>query len=155
MKENDFVNSGFARLYTWMTKAKYTMGIFFVVYVIVFLFFGIVTEGVTASIGFFTAIQMLFACLFIGIMQQVVIPSDKVTSIRCIIWVTSGAVITILFEMMFKWFKPFPAWCFPAFTVFMVLGMLLAVLGDYFELQRETKYLNRKLEKFQNNKPEN
>lgn len=150
MNKNDFSNSGFAHLYTWMAKAKYTMGIFFVVYVVLYLFFGILIKGVNFSLDFLTAIQMVFACLFIGILQQVIIPSNKVSTKRCAIWVASGAIITILFELTFKWFKLLPDWCFPVFTIVIVLAMLMVVLGDYLELRRETKDLNRKLERFQN-----
>ena len=148
--KKDFVNSGFARLYTWMTKAKYTMGIFFALYVVFYLFFGIIIKDMNVSLNFFTAVQMLFTCLLIGIMQQIFIPLDKISLIRCAAWIASGTVITVLAELMFRWFSLFPAWCFPVFTVFMILGMLFMVLAVYLELHRETKSLNRNLEIFQN-----
>jgi len=147
--KKDFANSGFARLFTWMAKAKYSMGILFVLYVVIYLFFGIVIKEINVSLNFFTAIQMLFTCLLIGIMQQILIPSDKISMLRCAVWITSGAVVTVLSELVFKWFSLFPAWCFPAFIVFMILGMLFMVLAFYLELHRETKSLNRNLEKFQ------
>jgi hypothetical protein len=153
--KNNFVNSGFARLYTWMTKAKYTMGIFFVLFVVIYLFFGIIIKEITDSLNFFTAIQMLIVCFLIGVMQQVIIPIDKLSPLRCAAWIASGAVITVLFELVFRWFNLFPAWCFPVFTIILVIGMLFVVLADYLELQRETKNLNRNLEKFQKNKKEN
>lgn len=150
MNKNDFVNSGFARLYTWMAKAKYTMGIFFVAYVVLYLFFGLVIKDLSVSLDFLTAVQMLFACLFIGVAQKAIIPADKVSLSRCALWTALGTVITVLFALIFNWFGLFPGWCFPVFTVFMIIAMQCVVLGDYFELHRETKDLNRKLEQFQN-----
>ncbi|NLX64188.1 MAG: hypothetical protein GX022_05360 [Clostridiaceae bacterium] len=131
------------------------MGILFALYVVVYLFFGIVIKEIDVSLNFFTAVQMLFTCLIIGIMQQIFIPLDKISPLRCAVWIASGAVITVLSELVFRWFRLFPAWCFPVFTVFMILGMLFMVLAIYLELHRETKNLNHNLEKFQKKrKPE-
>lgn len=154
MSENSFENSGFARLYTWITKAKFTMGVFFTMHVIFFLFFGLVINGTTVLLDFFTALEMLFACFFIGLLQQAVILPEKFTRVRCALWVVSGTFITLLFGLVFRWFRLFPAWCFPVFITFEVIGMLFMILSYYLELHRETKYLNRKLDQFRNNKPE-
>lgn len=154
MNKNNFWDSGFARLYTWVAKAKFTMGIFFTMYVMLFLFFALITKGITVSMNFFTALEMVFVCFLIGLLQQAVIPSDKFTRVRCALWVVSGALITLLFGLIFQWFKSFPVWCFPVFNVFAVIGMLLMVISYYLELQMETKHLNRKLEQFRNNKQE-
>ena len=154
MNKNNFENSGYAQLYTWITKAKLTMGVFFTMHVIIFLFFDLIFNGTTVSLDFFTALEMLFACFFIGLLQQAVIPPEKFTRIRCALWIISGASVTLLFGLVFQWFKLFPAWCFPAFIAFEIIGMLFMILSYYLELHRETKYLNRKLDQFRNKKPE-
>lgn len=154
MSKNSFENSGFARLYTWITKAKFTMGIFFMMHVILFLFFGLIINGTKVSLDFYSALEMLIACFLIGLLQQAVIPQEKFTRIRCTLWIISSAFITLLFGLVFQWFRLFPAWCFPVFIAFEVIGMLFMILSYYLELNRETKYLNRKLDQFRSGKHE-
>lgn len=154
MIKNSFENSRFARLYTWITKAKFTMGIFFTLHVILFLFFGLIVNEATVSLEFFPAFEMLIACFFIGILQQAIIPSEKFTRVRCALWIVSGALTTLLFGLVFQWFRLFPAWCFPVFITFEVIGMLFMILSYHLELNRETKYLNLKLNQFRSGKPE-
>jgi hypothetical protein len=147
-----FKNSGLARLYLWVTKAKYTMGIFFVAFVVVYLFFGLVSEGALVTLDFFTALEMVFACFFIGLLQQIIIPMGRLNRSRCALWIVSGVLITLVFSLVFRWFERFPLWCFILFMIFMALGMGAIILGYYLELNRETQRLNRGLEQFQQQK---
>jgi hypothetical protein len=142
-------NSGLARLYLWVTKAKYTMGIFFVGFVIVYLFFGLVSGGALVTLDFFTAVEMVFACFFIGLSQQIIIPLDRLNRSRCALWILSGELITLVFSLVFRWFERFPLWCFISYMIFIALGMGAVILGYYLELSRETQRLNRGLEQFQ------
>lgn len=149
MNSEKIKNSGFARLYLWTAKAKYTMGIFFVAFVFVYLLFGLISEGPAVTLDFFTAVQMVFACFFIGILQQAILPVEKLSRSRCILWVASGVAVTLVFSLVFKWFAQFPLWCFIVFTVFIAIGMVAMIAGYYLELHRETKRLNRSLEQYQ------
>lgn len=155
MSENSFENSGYARLFAWMSKAKFTMGLFFAVYVVLFLLFGFLNEGTTITLDFFTALEMIIACFLIGVLQQFILPVDKQNNVRKALWVISGAFITLLFGLVFQWFKAFPLWCFPAFVAVIVIGMLGVILNDHLELHNETKQLNRKLAQFQSNHESN
>ncbi|MDL2225047.1 DUF3021 family protein [Eubacteriales bacterium OttesenSCG-928-M02] len=150
MNEKKWTNSGFARLFLWTVKAKYTMGIFYVVFVLLYLLFGLISEGPVVMLDLFTAIQMVFACFFIGILQQAILPVEKLSRPRGILWVVSGVVVTLLFSLGFGWFAQFPVWCFVLFVAFMALGMAAMIIGYYLELHKETKRLNRSLERFQN-----
>ncbi|MEA4992791.1 hypothetical protein SDC9_71348 [bioreactor metagenome] len=147
---HQFEDSGFARLYLWIAKAKYTMGILFLVFVLFYLFFGIIGEGPDHLLDFFTAIQMMFACFFIGIAQQGIVPKEKLTKTRGVLWITISAIIILSFSLVFGWFFSFPPWCFILFLVVLIIGMAGLLLGHYIELHRETRALNRQLEKFQN-----
>lgn len=147
--QKQFNETGFAKLYLWTAKAKFTMGIFFVAFVLAYLFFGFITEGTTASLGFFTAVQMMFACFFIGIAQQLILPTDKLTKPRCILWIAVGVAITFVFSLVFGWFAGFPLWCGIAFIVVLTMGMVAMILSCYLELHRETKLLNKQLVQFQ------
>lgn len=149
MNENTFENSGYARLFAWIAKAKFTMGMFFTAYVILFLLMGLLIEGTAITLDFFTALEMMIACFFIGMLQQAIFPKDKHNRVRGALWVISGAIITLLFGLVFQWFKAFPGWCFPAFVAAVLIGMLFMILSDHLELYNETKQLNRKLAQFQ------
>lgn len=146
--QNNFENTGFARLYLWTTKAKYTMGIFFVVFVLVYLLFGLLYDGVATALDFFTAVQMMFAGFFIGIAQQAIVPTDKLSKTRCVLWVAAGLIITLAFSLVFGWFSAFPLWCAIVFFLVLAVGMLAMLLGYYLDLRRETRMLNQQLDKF-------
>ena len=144
-----FENSGFARLYLWSAKAKYTMGMFFLIVVILYLFLGFICEGPAVTLDFFTALQMAGICLFIGFSQQGIVPNEKLTKSRCVLWIGLNTLVTLTCSFLFRWFAAFPAWCFIVFLAVVVVGMAGVLLGHFFELHRETQRLNRQLEKFQ------
>lgn len=146
---HQFEDSGFAGLYLWTAKAKYTMGIFFLMFVLVYLIFGMIGEGPSHLLDFFTAIQMMFACFFIGIAQQGIVPKEKLTKARGVLWIIVSVLITLSFSLIFGWFSAFPSWCLILFLVLLSMGMAALLLGHYIELHRETQTLNRQLEKFQ------
>lgn len=153
MGSEEFKNSGFAKLYLWTTKAKYTMGIFYVAFVMFYLLFGLISEGPAVTLDFYTAIQMVFACFFIGIVQQAILPVEKLSRPRCILWIISGVLVTLAFSLVFGWFRPFPLWCFIVFLVLTAAAMVAMLLSYYLELHRETKRLNRGLAQFQKQIP--
>lgn len=148
MNRETFKNSGFARLYLWTAKAKYTMGIFFTMFVLFYLLMGILCKTPVA-LDFYTAFQMMFACFAIGILQQAFLPIEKLSFMRCAFWVVSGVSSTLLFNFVFGWYKPLPTWCFYTFVLFLAIGMLAMIASYYLELHRETKLLNRNLEQYQ------
>lgn len=149
--ENSFWSSPFARLFVWMTKAKLMMGIFFVVFVILYLLFGFVSVEPAVELNFLTAVEMLFAAFFIGLSRQAIMREENPKGVRCCLWVAVGTLVTLLFSLVFKWFSSFPGWCFYVFIAFTVFSMAAVVLGDYIELHRETRRLNSGLKQFQMN----
>lgn len=149
-----FLGSRFARLYLWFAKAKYTMGIFYVAYVFFYLLLGLISEGPAVTLDLYTAIEMLFACFFIGVIQQAMLTVDKLSRTRCALWIVSGTLITLVFSLAFGWFEDFPTWCFVVFHIIMALGMGAMILVYYIDLNKETRLLNAKLEQFQNAAPE-
>ncbi|MDL2318643.1 hypothetical protein LJC74_06165 [Eubacteriales bacterium OttesenSCG-928-A19] len=153
MYSDKLKDSKFARVYVWMAKAKYTMGILFVAFVFVYLFFGWISEGPMVTLDLFTSVQMLIACFLIGVLQQAILPAAKLSRVRGICWVLSGVLITLVFSLVFGWFDQLPLWCFIVFVVFIAIGMAAMIVGYYLELHRETKRLNRGLEQFRRQKP--
>ncbi|MDL2293514.1 DUF3021 domain-containing protein [Ruminococcaceae bacterium OttesenSCG-928-D13] len=149
-------NSGFARMYLWTTKAKYTMGIFFIVHVLGYLLLGLLGllgDGAAVTLDFFTAVQMMFACYLIGVLQQWILPAEKLSRARCVLWGVSGVAATLVFNLVFGWFRSFPTWYLILFLLFVALGMVAIILGYYLQLHRETKHLNRRLEQYQKRNP--
>ncbi|MDR0381980.1 MAG: hypothetical protein LBH86_08335 [Oscillospiraceae bacterium] len=144
-----FADTAFARLYLWTSAAKYTMGIFFVMFVSLYLFLGFISEGAAVTLDFFTAIQMVCACLLIGFARQGIVPNDRLTKPRCVLWVGVSTLVTLVFSLLFGWFEKFPPWCLIMFLAMTVVGMAAALLGHFIELYRETRLLNHQLEKFQ------
>jgi hypothetical protein len=145
---NKFQDTSFALLYLWMAKAKYIMGILYLAYTLMYLMLGLMA-GVSMTLDLFTAIQMLFAAFFIGIAKQAILPKNNLTKLRSALWVASATAISLLFNFIFKWYAPFPAWCFIVFLVASVMGMMALLLSYYLELHQETKALNLHLENFQ------
>lgn len=147
--QNKFNNSFFARLYLWMTKAKLTMGIFFVVFVVFYLFFGWIIVRQSITLDFFTAVEMLFACFFIGLAQQTISPINNLTIKSCVLWIVTGGGITLIFSLVFNWFALFPSWFLIIFVGAVMFGMGAMILSYYLELNHETRKLNNQLARFQ------
>lgn len=146
---NNFTDSAFASLYAWTAKAKYTMGIFFLAYVLLYLFLGLIAVDSAVTLDLPTAIEMLFACFGIGLLQQAIIPMGKLSRPRCALWMVSGSLITLAFSLIFGWFTGFPLWCFILFLLLPTLGMGALILAYYIDLSRETQQLNEGLRRFQ------
>lgn len=141
--------SWFPRLYLWAAKAKFPMGLLFAYCVFAYLILGALSGIDGIGVGFFMALQMVFACFFVGVLQQLVIPENNFTKPRYILWVISGTAIITAFALIFKWFEEMPGWCLFLFIFFVILALLALVYSYYLELKQETKLLNSQLEKFQ------
>ncbi len=145
-------NHFFARMYLWMTKAKSTMGLFFTAFVFYYLFLGLLLSKPPIMLDFFVALEMVFACFFIGVLQQAVLPLEHIGKVRILIWTLGSTAITLVFSLFFGWFSPFPSWVFVLFLVFVIFSVMAMVLAYRFDLQRETSELNEKLAQYQNSK---
>lgn len=143
-----FFDSRFAHLYLWFAQAKYTMGVFFVAYVFFYLVLGALTRGPGTPLDLWTGVEMMFACFFIGVIQQALLTVDKLNRTRCILWVVSGTLIGLVFSLIFRWFEGLATWCFAVFHLCMALGMAAMILVYYIELSRETQLLNARLAQF-------
>lgn len=144
-----FENSGFAAMYIWMTAAKYTMGMFFVAYVVFYLALGYFSESGAKMLDFITAIQMIFACFFIGLAQQIIVPEGKLTRARSVLFILVGTALTTLFALGFSWLQAFPLWCTACFLLVTPFGIIALLVAYYIQLYRETRTLNEQLEHFQ------
>ena len=151
--EKGFKNNWFAFLYVWMALAKYTMGMLFIVCVMLYLFFGYVCAPAGAVLDFFTALGMAAACLLTGVLRQALIGGSSFSGLRSIIWVTAGTVILSGFSLVFRWFDGFPVWCGAVFAVILTIAMAGMVLGYYLQLYHESEKLNNHLKSFRSANP--
>lgn len=149
--QDKFSNSRFALLYVWTARAKYTMGLFFILFVHLYLFLGFLNIGNQIVLNLPTSLEMMAASLLIGITQQMIIPVHQLTMKRAISWVVAGSSITLLFSILFNWFAGLPIWYTIFFQCIAGGGMAAILLGYYFELQQETIKLNKQLGHFQEN----
>lgn len=148
--QNGMQENAFTRFYLWMTAAKITMGLFFVYFVFMYLLLGLISSGPVVELDFLTAVEMVFAAFFLGIMQQVLLPGgDRLTKVRCSLWVLSGVVITLGFSLVFGWFAAFPLWCPIVFIALTGIGVAAMIYRYQLQLNRETRKLNKRLEQFQ------
>lgn len=147
--QGDSCNSRFAYLFVWMTKAKFTMGIFYTVFVLFYLLLGLAGPQANVTLDLPTAIEMVFACFAIGLAQQAMMPGGNLTRPRCLLWLVLGTLVTLGFSLVFRWFEGFAPWCLGVYVATIALGMGAMLLSSYLALQHETHRLNRKLEQFQ------
>ena len=147
--DKKFRTSTFARLYVWAGRAKYTMGLFFAGFTLMYLFFGLVSEGPAVTMDLFTSLEMMIAGALIGMAQQFLVPTGVLTRARSVLWVVIGIAVTLSFSLIFGWFSMLPLWGFICFQLFAAFGLVAMILMYYFELYGDTKELNRGLEQFQ------
>lgn len=147
--QEKFINSHFALLYVWMAKAKYTMGLFFIVFVHMYLLFGWIHTGMQTTLDLITSLEMVIACFLIGVTQQIIVPRKHLTIKRAVVWILLGFAITLSFSIIFQWFAKFPAIYLQLFLSIVIIGMAAMILNYYFELIHETDKLNKQLVYFQ------
>lgn len=146
--QNRVQESKFTRFYLWMIEAKVIMGLFFVYFVFMYLLLGLISSGPVVGLDFFTAVQMVFACFFIGLEQQLLLPGDKISKTRGMLWVLLGTLTALVFSLVFRWFAAFPLWCWVVFLFFACIGMGAMLYRNQLKLKRETWRLNQQLEQF-------
>ena len=142
-----FENNWFAFLYVWMALAKYTMGMLFIISVMLYLFFGYICSS-AAVLDIFTALGMAAAGLLTGVLRQALIGGDQFSASRSIIWVTAGTAVISGFSLIFEWFDGFPVWCSFVFAAIQAAAMAGMVLGFYLQLYHESEKLNKHLKNF-------
>ncbi len=150
-----FEDTGYGKMYLWVTKAKLTMGVFYAAFTMVYLLLGLTTKDPAITLGFWTAFEMMMVSFVIGIIQQIILPTEKYSTSRGAVWVVLGLIITLAASLLFGWFNQFPGWCLPVFLLVFAIGMVAMLVSCYLELQRETKLLNQGLSAFQNRKQVN
>ncbi|MDL2301110.1 hypothetical protein LJC58_02010 [Lachnospiraceae bacterium OttesenSCG-928-D06] len=143
-------SSKFSDIYLFAYNSKSTMSLYFMAFVLLYLFLGKISVAASVVLDFPTAIQMLIASIFIGFGQEFIVPIQRLSMKRCIVWIAWATCITIGSVLALKWFDGFPTWCGIVFCILIILAFAALLLGLLFFSQRETKKLNEHLKAFQN-----
>lgn len=139
----------FAIVYVWMAKAKYTMAMLYIVVVYLYLLGNFTVSKQAVALDLRTSLEMMVTCLLIGLSQKLIVPLERLTLKRSLLWLVIGICLTAAANFVFQWFMLFPLWYNILFIVVVGLGMMAMLLAYYFELQNETIQLNKQLEYFQ------
>lgn len=141
--------SAFGRFYLWMFEAKFTMGIFFMFYVVLYLLLGLVSAEPAVALGLSDAFQMILLAFLIGIAQQALLPDGgRLTSARGALFVAIGTAATLVCSLAFSWFRGFPVWCPIVFVALTAVAIALMIYSLHLRLMRETERLNSQLDAF-------
>ncbi|WP_258728732.1 DUF3021 family protein [Bacillus atrophaeus] len=139
----------FNKFYLFSYESKGTMGMYFASFVVVYLIFGRISVGPDINLDLWTAVQMVAACGLIGFSQRAIVTKDLLSMKRCFLWGLFSSVVTVSFTIGFGWFDGFPLWCGIVFCTVMIIGYMMMWLALYWESERETRKLNKKLREFQ------
>ena len=139
----------FAIVYVWMAKAKYTMAMLYIVFVYLYLLGNFTAAKQVVALDLPTSLEMMVTCLLIGMSQKLIVPLERLTVKRSLLWLVIGISLTAAANSIFQWFMLFPLWYNVLFIGIVGLGMVAMLVGYYFELQNETIQLNKQLEYFQ------
>ena len=135
----------------FLYNAKSMTGIYFSTFILFYLVLSALSNGITNSqLGFMTAFQMIICSALIGFSQEIIIPKDKISVKRTIIWGTLMFIITIGFCELFGWFIQIKIWCKILFYLVVLISIFIVWLALEIKAKNDTKELNDALKKFQN-----
>jgi hypothetical protein len=142
-------NGKFAELFLFAVKAKETMGVYFMVFTVFYLVIGELGGVESVSLDMGKVAQMVGICILIGLGQALIVPLEKFSVPRGVIWVSLSAAVTVGFAILARWFEGFPIWCGIVFCGIMIIGFSAFLLGLLFDTRRETERLNEHLKAYQ------
>ena len=150
MNLKNLESSKFVQLFLWTAKAKFTMSMFFMASVLIYLLLGAVNQGSSCSINLPVAIEMIIACFLIGILQQVFLPVGNTSFKGYVFWLVACMLLMLLFGGYFRWFIHFPLVYTVIFYVVFLMALLAMIVNICLEQYLETRRLNKQLEIYQN-----
>ena len=143
-------NNNLRRELMFLYNAKSMTGIYFSTFVLFYLVLSALSNGISNSVlGFMTAFQMLVCSALIGFSQEILIPKDKISLKRTMVWGTLMFIITIGFCEFFGWFSQVKIWCKILFYLAVLISVLVVWLALEIKANVDTKELNDALKKFQ------
>lgn len=134
----------------FLYNAKSMTGIYFSTFVLFYLVLSSLSNGISnSSLDFMTAFQMLICAALIGFSQEIIVPEDKISGKRAMIWGILMLIITIGFCELFGWFSQVKIWCKILFYLVVLISIFVVWLALEIKAKYDTKELNDALKKFQ------
>lgn len=143
------------QLYTAFADSKLIMCIFYSYYVWMYVFMGWLSGAEVQTLDIALANQMMIPALITGLAQIYIVPSEKITIRRNIIWTIVSVLTCYAIAVLFNWFSSFPLWAEWTFWGVLVIGYIFMILYLYFKLENETRELNEHLTRFKQGVEEN
>lgn len=146
MKET--VMKEFLRFYAWGLEVKLYMSI----YTAAVVFFQGITEALQGRtvISVWVLLEMLLVSFAFAAIQYAVLPAGNWGSKKGLaIWAVSANVLYIGGALVFGWFPGVPLWGDIVLIAMLECGLWAVWFGERVACWRDTKILNRSLQKFQ------
>ena len=141
----------FLRFYAWGVEVKLYMSI----YTAAVVFFQGITEVLQGrySISVWVLLEMLLVSFGFAAIQYAVLPAGNWTSKKGLaVWVISANVLYIGGALVFGWFPGVPLWGDILLIAMLECGLWAVWFGEQVACWRDTRVLNRSLQKFQENR---
>ena len=142
---------GFLHFYSWGMEVKLYMSI----YTAAAVFFQGITEVLQGrySISVWVLLEMLLVSFGFAAIQYAVLPAGNWTSKKGLaVWVVSANVLYIGGALVFGWFPGVPLWGDILLIAMLECGLWAVWFGEQVACWRDTRVLNRSLQKFQENR---
>ena len=142
---------GFLHFYSWGMEVKLYMSI----YTAAAVFFQGITEVLQGrySISVWVLLEMLLVSFGFAAIQYAVLPAGNWTSKKGLaVWVISANVLYIGGALVFGWFPGVPLWGDILLIAMLECGLWAVWFGEQVACWRDTRVLNRSLQKFQENR---
>ncbi|WP_428910760.1 hypothetical protein [Niallia sp. Krafla_26] len=137
--------------YLFMFDVKTTGCIYFVAFVFFYFVFGVINDRYWVTLDFWTSMQIMLACLLIGVGQGIFLPKNHLSLPRIIIWAVWALLVTVGFSEGFQWFQMYPRWYSFGFYSIIAISFFFFWVALNWRLERETKELNHALVKYKKN----
>ena len=141
----------FLRFYAWGVEVKLYMSI----YTAAVVFFQAITEVLQGryTISVWALLEMLLVSFVFAAIQYAVLPAGQWSSRgRLAAWVACANVLYIGGSLVFSWFPGVPLWGDILLIAMLECGLWAVWFGEQVACWRDTRALNRNLQKFQENR---
>ena len=138
----------FLRFYAWGVEVKLYMSI----YTAAVVFFQGITEVLQGryTISVWVLLEMLLVSFVFAAIQYAVLPAGNWSSKKGLaVWVVCANVLYIGGALVFGWFPGVPLWGNILLIAMLECGLGAIWFGEQVACWRDTKLLNRSLQKFQ------
>ena len=141
----------FLRFYAWGMEVKLYMSI----YTAAIVAFQAITEALQGrfAVNVWIMLEMLLVSFVFAAIQYVILPAGEWSSRgRLAAWAVCANVLYIGSALVFGWFPGVPLWGNIVLVAMLEVSLWAIWFGEQVACWRDTRVLNRRLQKFQENR---